>query len=155
LILEIGGLALFLFVAVFLLVPMFRSGKRQTAQQGWPRVRGEVTAQRVRMSGNTGFPEYRVRYEIDGRSYEEFAGSSDGLGHTHYDLEYDVRKAVDAKMARKPVGSQIDVRVNPASHGEVYVVERELPARTLAYVVTAIFVLFFAAFVAIVLLMRT
>ncbi|HYI12024.1 MAG TPA: DUF3592 domain-containing protein [Thermoanaerobaculia bacterium] len=147
-ILEIAGLSLLLFVAVFLLVPMFRSSGRQALQKQWPRVRGEVTAQRVRMSGNTGFPEYRVRYDIDGRAYEEYAGSADGVGHTHYDIEYDVRKAVDAKMARRPVGSHIEIRVNPANHAEVHLVERELPARTLAYVATAIFLLFFLLFAA-------
>ena len=146
-ILEIAGLTLFVLVAVFLLVPMFRSSRRQAVQQRWPRVRAEVLALGVRMSGNTGHAEYRVRYDIDGRTYEELAGSADGLGYTAYDHDYDVKRAVDAKMARHPVGSQIDVRVNPANHADGMFVERELPARTLAYVATAIFALFFVVFV--------
>jgi hypothetical protein len=148
LILEIAGLTLLLFVAAFLIVPMVRSGGRQTAQKDWRHVRGEVTAQRVRMQGNTGFPEYNVRYEIDGRVYEQFVGSSDGLGHTHYDLDYDVKRAVDAKMARKPIGSTINVKVNPANHSEVFLVERELPARMIAYVAGAIFLLLLLLFAA-------
>jgi hypothetical protein len=147
LILEIAGLVLLLFVAAFLIVPMIRSGGRQAAQQKWLRMRGKVTAQRVRMEGQTGFPEYCVSYRIDGRTYEEYAGSADRVGHTNY-LDYDVKRAVDAKMARKPVGSQIDIQVNPARHGEVYIVERELPARMIAYVVGAIFLLFFLLFAA-------
>ena len=147
-ILEIAGLTLLLFVAAFLIVPMVRSGDRQAAQKQWLHVRGEVTAQRVRMQGSIGFPEYNVRYEIDGRVYEQFVGSSDGLGHTHYDINYKVKRAVDAKMARQPVGSSIAVKVNPANHGEVLLVERELPARMLAYVAGAIFLLFLLLFAA-------
>ncbi|HET8774165.1 MAG TPA: DUF3592 domain-containing protein [Thermoanaerobaculia bacterium] len=146
-ILEIAGLALFVFVAVFLLVPMFRSSRRQAAQQRWPRVRAEVLGLGVRMRGSTGHAEYRVRYNMDGRTYEELAGSADGLGYTHYDVDYDVKRAVDAKMARHPVGSQIDVMVNPANHAQAFFVERELPARALAYAATAIFALFFIVFV--------
>jgi hypothetical protein len=148
LILEIAGLALLLFVAAFLIVPMIRSRDRQATQKEWPRVRGKVTAQRVRMEGNTGFPEYCVSYRIDGRNYEGYAGSADRLGHTHYDLDYGVRSAVDAKMARRPVGSHIDVKVNPADPAEAYIVERELPARMIVYVVGAIFLLFFLLFAA-------
>jgi hypothetical protein len=146
-ILEIAGLALFVFVAVFLLVPMFRSSGRQAVQQQWQRVRAEVLALRVRMSGNTGHAEYRVRYDLAGRTHEEWAGSPDGLGYTHYDIDYDVKRAVDGKMARHPVGSQIDVMVNPANHAQAFFVERELPARALAYVATAVFALFFIVFV--------
>ncbi len=148
-ILEIAGLALFVFVAVFLLVPMFRSSRRQAEQRQWPRVRAEVLGLGVRMNGNTGYAEYRVRYAIDGRTYEELAGSADGLGYTDYDRDYDVKRAVDGKMARHPVGSQLDVRINPANHAQVFFVERELPARALAYVATAIFALFFVVFVVI------
>ena len=146
-ILEIGGLVLFAAVALFLLVPMFRSGRRQAEQARWPRVRAEVLEQRVRLRGDTGFAELRVRFEVDGRAHESLAGSPDGLGYTHYGINYKVRKAVDAKMARRAVGSRIDVLVNPADPAEVFFVERELPARTLTYVATAIFLVFLAIFV--------
>ena len=145
-ILEIAGLALFLFVAAFLLWPMFRSGDRQRVQKQWPRLRGKVTEQRVRMAGDTGFPEYRVRYRFRNQDREAFAGSSDGLGHTHYNFDYDVKKAVDAKMARKPVGSPIEIMINPANDAEVYIVERELPARMIGLVVGAIFLVFLVIF---------
>lgn len=147
-ILEIAGLSLLLFVAVFLIVPMWRSSRRQADQQQWLRVRGEVIAQRVRMEGDTGFPEYLVRYRIDGREYEEYAGSADRLGHTHYSLNYKVKRAVNGKMARTPVGSHIEVKVNPANPREAHLIERELPARALAYAAGAIFLLFFLFFVA-------
>lgn len=148
-ILEIAGLTLLLFVAAFLLWPMFRSGDRQGVQKRWPRVRGEVTEHRVRMAGNTGFPEYRVRYRFRNEAREVFAGSPDKLGHTHYNLDYDVKKAVDAKMARKPVGSPIEIMVNPANDAEVYIVERQLPARMLGLVAGAIFLVFLVIFVVI------
>ena len=145
-ILEIAGLTLLLFVAAFLLAPMFRSGDRQRAQKQWPRVQGVVTEQRVRMVGDTGFPEYRVRYRFRNEDREAFAGSPDGLGHTHYSLSYKVKRAVDAKMARKPVGSSIELMVNPANDSEMYYVERELPARTIAFVAGAIFLVFLVIF---------
>lgn len=148
-ILEIAGLALFLFVAAFLLWPMFRSGDRQRQQKQWPRVRGEVTEQRVRMAGDTGFPEYRVRYRFRNEDREAFAGSPDGLGYSHYNLDYNVRNAVDAKRARKPVGSSIEIMINPANDAEVYIVERELPARMIGFVVGAIFLVFLVIFVVI------
>ena len=148
-ILEIAGLLLFLFVAGFLLWPMFRSGDRQRLQKEWPRVRGEVTEQRVRMAGDTGFPEYRVRYRFRNEDRETFAGSPDGLGYSRYNLNYGVKKAVDAKMARKPVGSSIEIMINPANDSEVYLVERELPARTIGLIVGAIFLVFLVIFVVI------
>jgi hypothetical protein len=147
LILEIAGLTLLLFVAAFLIVPMYRSGSRQAVEKQWPRVRGEVTEQRVRMQGDTGFPEYRVRYEMNGHVYEKYAGSAARVGHSNY-RDYDVRQAVEAKMARTPVGSHIEVKVNPSNHAEVFLVERELPARALMYIVGAIFLLFFLFFAA-------
>jgi hypothetical protein len=97
------------------------------------------------MVGDTGFPEYRVRYRFLNDDREAFAGSPDGLGHTHY-LNYDVKKAVDAKMARKPVGSSIEIMINPANEAEVYIVERELPARMIGFVVGAIFLVFLVIF---------
>lgn len=147
-ILEIAGLVLFLFVAGFLLWPMFRSGDRQRERKQWPRVRGTVTEQRVRMAESTGFPEYRVRYRFRNQEREAFAGSPDDLGHSLY-RDYHVKKAVDAKMARKPVGSSIEIMVNPADDAEVYIVERELPARMIGLVVGAIFLVFLVIFVVI------
>jgi hypothetical protein len=146
-ILEIAGLVLLLLVAVALIAPMLRSSSRQVAQKQWPRVQAEVLARRVRIEGDTGFPEYSVRYAIDGRLYEEYAGSAGTVGHTHY-LNPRIKQAVDAKMGRTPIGSQIQVKVNPSDHRQVYLVERELPARALAYAVAAIFLLFFLLFVA-------
>ena len=146
-ILEIAGLVLLLLVAVALIAPMLRTSTRQAAQKQWPRVQAEVLERRVRMQGDTGFPEYSVRYEIDGRVYEEFAGSAGSLGHTHY-LNPKVKQAVDAKMARTPIGSHIEVKVNPSDHRQVYLIERELPARALAYAAAAIFLLFFLLFAA-------
>jgi hypothetical protein len=146
LILEIAGLALFLFVAAFLLWPMFRSGDRQRVRKQWPRVQGKVTEHRVRVAGDTAFPEYRVRYRFRNEEREAFAGSPDRLGHTHYNFDYDVKKAVDAKLARKPVGSPIEIMINPANEAEVYIVERELPARMIGFVVGAIFLVFLVIF---------
>ncbi len=127
---------------------MVRSSKRQAMQKQWPRLRGEVVAQRVRMEGNAGYPEYFVRYEIDGRLHEQYAGSASRLGHTHYDSNYRVKRAVDASMARNPAGSHIEIKVNPSDPSEVYFVERELPTRALALVAGAIFLLFFLLFAA-------
>lgn len=148
-ILEIAGLTLFLFVAAFLLWPMFRSGDRQRVQKQWPRVRGEVTEQRVRIVGDTGFPEYRVRYRYRNDDREAFVGSADKLGYSHYNLDYNVRTAVDAKMARKPIGSPIEIMINPANDAEVYLVERELPARMIGFIVAGIFLVFLVIFVVI------
>jgi Protein of unknown function (DUF3592) len=148
LILEIAGLALFLFVAVFLMAPMFRSGERQRRQKQWPHVQGVVTEHRVRVAGDTGFPEYRVRYRFRDEDREAFVGSPDRLGHSNY-RDYDVRRAVEAKMAKKPIGSPIEIMINPANYGEIYHVEWELPARTIAFVVGAIFLVFLVIFVVI------
>jgi len=143
-ILEIAGLALLVAVAAFLMAPMIRAARRQALLARWPRVRADVTAHRVRMSGDAGFPEYGVRYRYEGRDHERFVGSAGGHGHTAYN-SYRVRKAVDEQMARRPVGSTIEIRVNPAD-GEAYLVERELPALAIAFATGAIFLLFFIVF---------
>lgn len=51
-------------------------------------------------------------------------------------------------MQRWRAGSLIEVKVNPSDHREVYLVERELPARAIAYVAGAVFLLFFLLFAA-------
>lgn len=145
-ILEIAGLALLVTIAALLIAPMIRTGRRQALQAQWPRVRGEVTEHQVRMSGDTGFPGYRVRYRFEGLDFDRFFGSADGLGHTAYNRDYRVKRAVGEQMARRPVGSSIEIMVNPVDHGEGYVVERELPARAIAFATAAIFLLFFLVF---------
>jgi hypothetical protein len=144
-IIEIGGLALLVAVGAFLITPMIRTGRRQARQARWPRVRGEVTAHQVRTSGDTGFPEYRVRYRFERRDFDRFVGSADGAGHTAY-RDYDVQKAVEKRMSRLPPGSSIEIMVNPADPDEAYIVERELPARAIAFVTASIFLLFFLVF---------
>ena len=144
-ILEIAGLALLVAVGAFLMAPMIRSGRRQALQSRWPRVRADVTAHRVRISGDTGFPEYGVRYRHEGRDHERFVGTAGGHGHTAYASSHRVKKAVDERMASRPVGSTLDIMVNPAD-GEAYLVERELPARAIAFATGAVFLLFFVVF---------
>ena len=115
-ILEIGGLLLLLGVAAFFLVPMVRGSKRQSEQAGWARVSGVITDKRVRMHNNAGYPEYRVRYRVDGQQFEDF------------------------------VGSPVDIMVDPNDPLRAFLVERELPLRKIAWIVGAIFLLFFLFF---------
>ena len=143
-ILEIAGLALLVAVAAFLMAPMIRAARRQALQARWPRVRADVTAHRVRMSGDTGFPEYGVRYRHEGRDHDRFVGTADGHGYTAY-ASYRVKKVVDERMSRRPVGSTLEIMVNPAD-GEAYLVERALPARLIAFATGAVFLLFFLVF---------
>ena len=145
-ILEIGGLLLLLGVAAFFLVPMVRGSKRQSEQAGWVRVSGVITDKRVRMHNNAGYPEYRVRYRAGCQEFEDFVGSPVDAGHTNYGMDYDVTRIVDARMARRPVGSPIDIMVDPNDPRRAFLVERELPLRKIAWIVGAIFLLFFLFF---------
>src|SRR6188508_1505478 len=106
------------------MAPMIRSARRQALLARWPRVRADVTAHRVRVSGDAGFPEYGVRYRYEGRDHDRFVGTADGTGHTAYARYPRVKKAVDEGMARRPVGSTVEIMVNPADGGEAYLVER-------------------------------
>jgi hypothetical protein len=145
-ILEIAGLLLLVGVAAFFLVPMVRGSKRQSDQAGWPRVRGVITDKRVRMHNNAGYPEYRVRYQVGGEQFEDFVGSPVDAGHTQYGMDYDVTRIVDARMARRPLDSPIDIMVDPNNPRRAFLVERELPLRTIAWIVGTIFLLFFLFF---------
>jgi len=145
-ILEIAGLLLLVGVAAFYLVPLVRGSKRQSDQAGWARVRGVITEQRVRMHNGAGYPEYRVRYRVGGQEFEDFVGSAVDAGHTDYGMDYDVTRIVDERMARRPAGSPIDILVDPNNPRRAFLVERELPLRKIAWIVGAIFVLFFLFF---------
>lgn len=145
-ILEIAGLALLLAVAAFLIAPMLRSGRRQAIQSKWPRVRCEVIEHRVRTGGNRLFAEYCVRYRLRGRDFDRFVGSADGLGQTGEGHNSPVSRAVAVQMARRPVGSTIEIMANPVDLDEAYVVERELPARAIAFATASVFLLFFLVF---------
>jgi hypothetical protein len=151
-ILEIAGLALFLAVAAFLLVPMFRSKGREAVQSRWPRVPAEVLQHRLREKGNSGFEEYLVRYSHGGVQHERFVGSPDGSGVTLTGNEshVNIRENLRDRMARRrPVGSMTEIMVNPANPAEAYTLDREVPVRVLAWVVSAIFAVFFVIFVVI------
>jgi len=145
-ILEIAGLTLLVAVGAFLIAPMLRSGRRQAAQATWPRVRCEVIEQRYRAAGNRGFAEYRVRYRLDGRECDRFVGSADGLAHTGKERTSPAPRLVRVHMARRPVGSAIEIMTNPADPDEAYVVERELPARAIAFATASVFLLLFLVF---------
>lgn len=146
-IIELAGLGLLVLVAAFFLVPMFRYSTRQAAQQRWPRLRVEVLEQRLRERGGQGFPEYRVRYSLGGEEHERFVGSESPHGHRL--TRSDLRELVLKKMARRPVGSTLEIRVNPADPAVAYLIEWELPARTLFYVVGALFLILFVIFAAV------
>ena len=145
-ILEIAGLTLLVAVGAFLIAPMLRSGRRQAAQATWPRVRCEVIEHRFRTSGNRGFAEYRVRYRLDGRDFDRFVGSPDGLDHSGSGRNSAPSRIVALQLARHPVGSTIEIMSNPLDPDEAYVVERELPARAIAFVTVSVFLLFFLVF---------
>ncbi len=147
-ILEIGGLVLFVAVALLLLMPIVRGAARQRVQGTWPRVQARVTEHRLRRQGNDGFREYRVQYEYGGVAHDRFVGVADGSRHhlLASSSAIKVERALRHRMANHPVGSLLPVMVNPANPDEAYFVERELPARLIAIVTTAILALFFAAF---------
>lgn len=145
-ILEIAGLTLLVAVAAFLIAPMLRTGRRQALQSKWPRLRCEVIEHRVRTSGDTGFAEYRVRYRLEGQDVDRFVGAADGLGQTGYARGSTVPRAVRLQMARWPVGSTIEIKANPMDPEEAYIVDRELPARAIAFVTASVFLLFFLVF---------
>lgn len=146
-ILEIAGLLLFLLVAFGLLYPMLKGIRRQRAQSAWPRVRGVVTEHRVVVRGDSGFPEYRVRYTFGGQEYESFCGSPAPVGHTAYERNYRVQQAVQGAMAKRPVGETTEIMVDPADPERAHIVERELPARAIAIVVSGVFLVFLVVFV--------
>ena len=146
-ILEIGGLLVFLAVGAFLLVPMYRSGGRQRRQAGWPRVQALVKDRRIRTSGTRLYREYFVQYEHAGAVHERWVGVPDGTFHTASDEPgMSTPRALKAQMAKHPDGSKLEVMVHPDNPDEAYFADRELPARTLAYVATVIFAIFFLVF---------
>ena len=108
-----------------------------------------VTEHRVAIRGDSGFPEYKVRYTFAGQDYESFCGSPAPLGHTAYGHDYDVKKAVHGIMAKRPVGETTEIMVDPANPARAHIVERELPARAIAIVVSGVFLLFLVVFVVI------
>jgi hypothetical protein len=147
-ILEIAGLLVFLAVAAFLLVPMYRSGGRQRRQAAWPRVQALIKGRRIRTSGNRLYREYFVQYEYAGAAQERWVGVPDATFHTesHEPGGISTHRAVEARMAKHPDGSKLEVMIHPDNPDEAYFADRELPARTLAYVATAIFAVFFLLF---------
>lgn len=147
-ILEIAGLLLFLGVALFLLLPMRRGIQRQARQGRWPRVQALVAEHRIREEGHSGFREFRVQYEYGGVAHDRWVGVADGTRHTMLSdsRATNIYKAVRARMAKHPVGSQLAVMVNPENMDEAYFVERELPVLVIFFVVLGVFAVFLAMF---------
>jgi hypothetical protein len=144
---EVVGLLLVAGVAAYSLVPMFRAGRRQAAQKQWPRVAAEVLEHRIRESGGGAFPEYRVRYAYGGKEHDAFVGGADKAGINLTRARDTIRRAIEARMVRRrPVGATTELMVNPANAAEAYVLDRELPARALAYGIGAVFLILFVLF---------
>jgi hypothetical protein len=162
--LTVAGFVVLAFVVAFLLLPMYRSAGRQAREKLWPRVQGTVVAHRIRARESLAFREFLVAYACDGVAQERWLGSAQDqrLEQAHFanphrlrvpgaEPGYRQRRAIEAQLKRHPVGSTIDVRINPTNADETYFVEWELPARTLAFVFTALFLALAAVFFYIVL----
>lgn len=146
-----------LIAAVAFIVPMLRSAKRQRVQSAWTPLEGTVLEHRMRNAGDGGgCEELRVRFDLAGRSHEAWCGSPDGRALRNYFSSrgepadrYLVRGAVKKFFDKRPVGSKLAIRVNPADPAQAIYVKRELPALALAIVTGAIFLGFilFAAII--------
>jgi hypothetical protein len=142
-IIEIAGLTLLVAVAAFYIVPLVRQGKR-----GWPRVTGTVRNYELRESGGQGFLRYDVRYVWNGATYERtvetrdrrrgyLLNDADGLGA-------DMRELLVKRMRR---AKTVKIEVNPGDPSDAYLVDGEIvPARKMAWILGAIFFLFFVVF---------
>jgi hypothetical protein len=161
--LTVAGFVVLAFVATFLLLPLYRSAARQKLERMWPRVQGRVVAHRIREREALGFREFLVAYSFEGVDHERWLGSAQDqrFERAHFSNPHRLRipgaapnsrqrRALEAQLNRHPIGSTIDVRINPANAEETYFVEWELPAHTLAFVFTAVFVLLAAVFLYIV-----
>ena len=161
--LTVAGFVVFAFVATFLLTPLYRSAARQARERAWPRVQGRVVAHRMREREEHGYREFLVAYDFDGVTQERWLGSAQDqrFERAHFSNPHRLRipgaapnsrmrRAIEAQLKRHPVGSTIDVRINPANADEAWFVEWELPAYTLAIVLTAVFLALAAVFLYIV-----
>lgn len=143
------SLGLYIFVALFFLVSMIRNVRRISRQRLWPRVSAEVTQHRIRQQKLNLFREFRVRYAFEGIDHHRWAGVADGTHHSSVGPKgstTSAREALEHLMSKHPVGSQLEIMINPADHDEVYFVERELPALAITIVTAAIFTALFAVF---------
>ena len=140
-IIETAGLVLLLVVTAFLLTPLWRGAHRQRAMHRWPRLTGFAEAHHVRMDSDTGYPEFKVRYQLQGREFVSMCCEPDRAGYTGYTRgprASFVRAAVKRRLDRHPVGQTIVVMANPANPAEAYIVQRELPLTLIATVATTV-----------------
>lgn len=125
-------------------LPLIKSARRQrTMHRDWPIATGFVVAHRLRREGDGFFPEHQVRYAVAGRETTVWVGSADRAAITGHQSENQINMAAPEAAAQKildrhPAGQTIQVRVNPADHGEAFRVERELPLTISAIVVVAV-----------------
>lgn len=124
------------------MAPMIRSLRRIRRQSRWPRVSGEVTQHRIRQQRLRLFREFRVRYAFEGTEHHRWVGVGDGTWHHSVGpagSHTPVRESLEQLMSKHPVGSQLEVMINPADRNEVYFVEREMPVLAITITTAAIF----------------
>lgn len=138
---EIGAVALLVFVAGFFLWPIVKGVRRQAKLGAWHAVTGTVIDHRTRAVAGGTIAEFLVRYEAGGVVREELCGSQDRLP---YQLgtdrsSTDLQAVLKRYFRRYPVGAPIPLRVNPAHPTVAYVRERGLPMIAIGIAVAAAF----------------
>jgi hypothetical protein len=146
-----AALALLLYVgmALFLLTPMVRAARRQKLQSTWPRVPAVVTAHRISSETLTSCRQFRVQFDYDGQRHDRWVSDPDGgWDHATRSLPLHLQEEMRRTMTRlAPVGSELQVMINPQGVDEAYYVARQLPAKAIAVASATVFVTFFALFV--------
>jgi hypothetical protein len=143
---ELGGLTLLVGIAAFYIVPLIRESRKR---RRWSRVSAEVLEHRLRERAGEGFAEYRVRYTWNGTQHERFVGwrrkRGASLDRADRGAEH-TRAWLRRTMARRPVGSFMRIEVDPANPGDAYVDELTVEPGLIAWILGAVFLLFFLVF---------
>jgi hypothetical protein len=128
---------------------MVRAARRQKRLAMWPRVPALVTAHRISSETLASCRQFRVQFDHDGKPQDRWVSDPDGgWDHATGSPKVHVKEELLRRMTTlAPVGSQLQVMINPEDPAEVYYVDRQLPAKAIAIASATVFALFFALFV--------
>ena len=142
---QVLAVALLCLTAAFLTWPIWKAALRQRRRLHWPRVTGKVLEQRMREDANSVHLEYLVAYEYAGDSWQRVCRDWHGGRYTR-SQRTDLQQLRKRMLEHFPVGSDIELTLNPDDPGSVYYRRGwTWPLFTIAVVVTLVFLALIAA----------
>lgn len=111
---ELGALVLLLIGGIWLWYFIVRSAIRRRRMRSWRRIPGEVVASSIYSRRRHHRPQFKVSYMFDGVQFKAKCESPTKLGFSE-------SRGAQSMIDKHPVGSKVNLYVDPDDHSNAYI----------------------------------